>query len=322
MRYALRCAWLILAVLAASSGSVRSVAHAAGASEVERANRDTVGIVSGSVTGTYARFAQDLADALDAPGELRIIAMLGKGSIQNVADLLYLRNVDAAIVQSDVLQYFKENRVFSGIEEKIRYVTKLYNEEVHVLARPEISSLKDLAGKKVNIGPKGSGTAMTSRILFDIEDIPIEALHLSNSEALAALRAGSIAAAVFVVGKPATYFREIRNDLGLRFLPVELTKGLEDVYLDAELTSEDYPNLVPPGERIPTIAVGAVLAVYNWKPGTSRFDRTNRFVRRLLESLPLLQTEAYHPKWKAVDLRATIPGWRRLETVEQWLAAN
>jgi TRAP transporter TAXI family solute receptor len=292
------------------------------AGEVERANRDTVGLVSGSVSGTYARFAQDLSDALDAPGELRVIAMLGKGSIQNIADLLYLRNVDAAIVQSDVLRFLRDGKVFPGLEEKIRYVMRLYDEEVHVLARPEIDSLKDLAGRKVNFGPKGSGTAMTTKILFDVEDIPVEPLNLSYSEALAALKAGTIAAAVFIVGKPATYFREIGSEHRLHFLPVELSKGLEETYVDSVLTSADYPNLVPEGERVPTIAVGAVMAVYNWKPGTSRYDRVVRFVRRMLDSLPVLQTDAYHPKWRAVDPRATVPGWQRFEAVEQWLASR
>lgn len=292
------------------------------ANEVERANRDTVGIIAGSVSGTYARFAQDLSDALDSPGELRVVAMLGKGSVQNIVDLLYLRNVDAAIVQSDVLQYFREKNIIPGIENRIRYVAKLYNEEVHLLARADVLSLKDLAGRKVNIGPKGSGTAMTASVLFAIEDIPIEPVNLANSEALAALRAGTIAAAVFVVGKPATYFREIRNDIGLKFLPLDLSKGLEEVYLDGELTAADYPNLIEEGQRVPTIAVGAVLAVYNWKPGTSRYDRTARFVRRMLESLPILQTEAYHPKWKSVETEARIPGWQRFEPVERWLAGN
>jgi TRAP-type uncharacterized transport system substrate-binding protein len=193
---------------------------------------------------------------------------------------------------------------------------------VHILARPEILGLKDLAGRRVNFGPKGSGTAMTSQLLFSIEDIPVEPLNLSNSEALAALRAGSVAAAVFIVGKPATYFREIRNEEGLHFLPLELAKGLEEVYLDAELGAGDYPNLIAEGERVPTIAVGAVMAVYNWKAGTSRYDRSTRFVRRMLEALPVLQTEAYHPKWKAVDVRAAVPGWQRLEVVEKWLAGN
>jgi TRAP transporter TAXI family solute receptor len=295
-------------------------ARAAG--EVERANRDTVGLVSGSVSGTYARFAQDLSDALDAPGELRVVAMLGKGAVQNIADLLYLRNVDAAIVQADVLRFLRENKVFPDIENKIRYAARLYDEEVHVLARPEITSVKDLAGRRVNFGPKGSGTALTAKIVFEAEDIPVEPLNLSNSEALAALKAGGIAAAIFVVGKPATYFREIGSEHGLRFLPLELAKGLEDTYLDAVLTSADYPNLIPEGERVPTIAVGAVMAVYNWKPGTSRHDRVVRFLRRMLDSLPVLQTDAYHPKWKAVDPRARVPGWQRFEAVEQWLAGR
>jgi TRAP transporter TAXI family solute receptor len=305
-----------LEIMAGLSGS------ALAAGEVERANRDTVGIVSGSVHGTYARFAQDLSDALDAPGQLRVVAMLGKGAVQNVADLLYLRNVDVAIVQSDVLRFLKEDKVFPGLESKIRYVAKLYDEEVHVLARAEIRSLKDLAGRAVNIGPKGSGTAMTAKIVLDAEGIPVEPLNLSNSEALAALKSGSIAAAIFVVGKPATYFREISSEHGLHFLPLELSKGLEDVYLDAVLGPADYPNLIPEGERIPTIAVGAVMAVYNWKPGTSRHDRVVRFVRRMLDALPVLQTDAYHPKWRAVDPRASVPGWQRFEPVEQWLAGN
>lgn len=313
---------LAAAALVLCGGAPGDGRGARAAGEVERANRDTVGIVSGSVHGTYARFAQDLSDALDAPGELRVVAMLGKGAVQNLADLLYLRNVDVAIVQSDVLRFLREDKVFPGLESKVRYAVRLYDEEVHILARPEIRSIKDLAGRRVNTGPKGSGTAMTAKILFDAEDISIEPLNLSNSEALAALKAGSIAAAVFVVGKPATYFREIASEHGLHFLPIELSKGLEETYLDAELRPADYPNLIPEGERVPTIAVGAVMAVYNWKPGTSRHDRVVRFVRRMLDSLPLLQTDAYHPKWRSVDPRATVPGWQRLEAVEQWLAGN
>lgn len=310
------------AAVLSAMGLLAAAGGARAAGEVERANRDTVGIVAGSVSGTYARFAQDLSDAVDSPGELRVVAMLGKGSVQNIADLLYLRNVDVAIVQSDVLRFLRENEVFPGLESKIRYVVRLYDEEVHVLARPEIATLKDLAGRRVNFGPKGSGTAMTAKIIFEAEDIPVEPLNLSNSEALAALEAGGIAAAIFVVGKPATYFREIGSEHGLRLLPLELTKGLEDTYLDAELGPADYPNLIGEGERVPTIAVGAVMAAYNWKPGTSRHDRVVRFVRRMLDALPVLQTDAYHPKWRSVDPRATVPGWQRLEAVEQWLASQ
>lgn len=66
----------------------------------------TVGIVTGDIDGTGIRIASDLARVLDSGAELRIIPIAGKGSIQNINDLLTLRAVDIAIVQSDVLTRF------------------------------------------------------------------------------------------------------------------------------------------------------------------------------------------------------------------------
>lgn len=289
---------------------------------VSEANITSVGIISGNVTGTYARIAQNIADALDNPGKLRVIAMLGKGSLQNIKDLLWLRGVDIAIVQSDSLAYYKKTNEIPDIGKKIRYIAKLYNEEVHIIARKDIASIKDLNGKKVNIGNIGSGTAMTSQLVFSIEDINIQPLHLANSEALSALRSGAIDAAVFVAGKPATFFREIEAGSGLHFINIELTKGLEESYLDAVLTNEDYPNLIPKDQKVETIAVGSVLAVYNWPKGSNRYERTALLVKNIFDSLPVLQTDAYHPKWKEVDLNSSLPGWERFGPAEDWLKAN
>ena len=63
----------------------------------ERINRGTVGIISGGVAGTYVRVASDLANVLDKGDDLRVLAVLGKGSVQNIDDLLYLRGIDIAI---------------------------------------------------------------------------------------------------------------------------------------------------------------------------------------------------------------------------------
>ena len=45
-------------------------------------------------------------DVLD-DNDLRVVAVLGRGSQQNIRDLRFLRGIDAAIVQSDVLEHFK-----------------------------------------------------------------------------------------------------------------------------------------------------------------------------------------------------------------------
>ncbi|HYN37948.1 MAG TPA: TAXI family TRAP transporter solute-binding subunit, partial [Rhodospirillales bacterium] len=133
----------------------------------ERVNQGTIAIISGGVNGTYIRIASDLAAVLDKGDKLRVLPILGKGSVQNITDLLYLRGVDVAIVQSDVLGFIRKDNLHPNIEQRIRYITKLYNEEVHILGGRDVEKLGDLAGKKVNVDVAGSGTAMTAATLFD-----------------------------------------------------------------------------------------------------------------------------------------------------------
>ena len=121
---------LTLVFLVAIALSTASLASELG----EKINRGTVGIVTGSVDGTYARIASDLARVLDDGEKLRVLPILGKGSIQNIADILYLKGVDLGIVQSDVFAFMKREGIFPAIGQRIHYVSKLYNEEVHLLA--------------------------------------------------------------------------------------------------------------------------------------------------------------------------------------------
>ena len=133
---------------------------------VTAANAGTVGVVSGGVNGTYVRVAADLAAVLDDGDRLRVLPIISKGSVQNIADILYLRGIDIGIVQSDVLAYVRQQRLFPGVDQAIQYITKLYEEEVHVLARKDVGRLEDLSGQVVNVDGKGSGSAMTASVLF------------------------------------------------------------------------------------------------------------------------------------------------------------
>jgi hypothetical protein len=84
-------------------------------------------------------------------------------------------------------------------------------------------------------------------------------------------------------------------------------------------SSQDYPTLLPPGQQIDTIAVPAVLAVYNWRTKKDRQRRVQRFVERLFENWDKLQRPPYHPKWRDVNLAATVPGWNRFNVAEEKL---
>ena len=61
---------------------------------------------------------------------------------------------------------------YPGIKTKIGYVTKLYEEEIHVLARPDIKTLADLGRKPVAFGALGSGHRITAENLFQVLKIP------------------------------------------------------------------------------------------------------------------------------------------------------
>ena len=67
---------------------------------------------------------------------------------ENVEALLYLKGVDAAIVNSDALEQFKA--LVPNIRQRITYILSLFPSELHIFVRPEIKSLNDLKGKKVN----------------------------------------------------------------------------------------------------------------------------------------------------------------------------
>ena len=315
-----------IVVLAASSSYPLSAraqqADAAAAGLSGRVNKGTVSIITGGVNGTYIRIAADLASVLDRENELRILPIIGKGSVQNITDILYLRGTDIGIVQSDVLAYMQKAGIHRTIDRRIRYITKLYNEEFHLLATSAIHSVEDLAGRKVNFGPEGSGSYMTASTVFDILGVNVEPQTDDYGLALDKLLKGEIAAMIYVAGKPTDIFTKVPANSGVHFLSVPLTDALMETYLPSSLTHNDYPNLVPDEREIETIAIGAVMAVYNWAPDQDRYAKVARFVEAFFSNFEEFLKPPRHQKWQEVNLAAVVPGWTRFQAAQQWLDAR
>src|SRR5205807_5146481 len=117
----------------------------------------------------------------------------------------------------------REQRPLPGLESSLTYLTRLYNEEFHLLAGPAIRNITERAEKKVNVDVRGSGTAITASRLFDALKIPVTVTNDSQEVALDKLRKGEIAALAFVAGKPAPLFMSLKGDGGLHFLAVPFT---------------------------------------------------------------------------------------------------
>src|SRR5450631_1328709 len=99
---------------------------------------------------------------LDDGAKFRLLPILGRGSVQAVADILFLRGVDVGIVRKDTLAYLERKGFASNIRNQFGYVTKLYNEEMHIVADKRIRTVQDLDGKSVAVDLPDCGTFVTS----------------------------------------------------------------------------------------------------------------------------------------------------------------
>jgi uncharacterized protein len=279
----------------------------------------TLGIMTGSIEGTSLRMVNDMAIALNDGPNLRIVPMVGESSIRNVSDLTYLKGVDVALVQSDVLSHLRRTRRMPGLEDQLQYVAKLHSEEFYVLARMKYMCLADLTGRKVNFGPAGSGSALTAQAVFEAGKVQVEPQYLDQAAAIEKLRKGELDASVFVAGKPSLAFEAIRYRDGVHFLDVEFTEALQRDYLPAIVTHDDYPDLIAPNETVSTIAVSAVMAVYKSPPKSERYRKLERFVDRFFTKFEQFRERPFHAKWQEVTLSAPVAGWTRFPGAQQWL---
>jgi uncharacterized protein len=121
---------------------------------------------------------------------------------------------------------------------------------------------------------------------------------MTQVEAIEKLKSGEIAASVLVAGKPALSMLRLRPSDGLSFLRIPYTKDLDTNYLPASLTHDDYPEIIPVGQTVDTIADGAILIAYNWPEGTDHYQRVERFINALFPRIAEFQKPPHHAKWR------------------------
>ena len=97
---------------------------------------------------------------------------------------------------------------------------------------------------------------------------------------------------MLIAGKPTGAFGKFKLEPGMTLLPVPYTEALEQDYLPTKLTNDDYPNLIPKGSTLDTIAIASVLAVYNWPRDTDRYRRVAKFIDAFFTKFPEFQQPA------------------------------
>jgi TRAP-type uncharacterized transport system substrate-binding protein len=303
--------------------------------EIRRETNDiAVSIVVSGLTCTCARFAEDIRNVVNdlKPNGIRVLPVLGVGGLQNLNDVLFLRNTDMAVVDQDNLLLLKQRdpKLYANIEQRVQYITKLYTAEFHVLATNDINSYNDLKNRKVNFNLKDSQTDVTADRIFKMLNIPVERSYFDNDEAIQKLLKHEISAMIVLTGGPQAALAKLRAEDGVHFLPLDQESlpggdlsAIRAEYMTIELTNKLYPNLIPEGNSVPTVANHALLVSYAWPENSEKYRRIERFVNEFFgKSEKFKANSARHPKWAEFNIWTDIPGWTRFKPAANWLAAH
>ena len=287
----------------------------------ERLNKNTVVIVSGGLESTDLAITHQLSAALDDGDDLRILPMVGAGGSRNIRDVRFMKGIDLGITQTNVLARLRQSGEIGALDDKIVYLAKLFNEELHIVVRGDsgLDSIEQLAGRTVSLGQAGSGTQLIAHDVFERLGIAVQEVNMAGTDAIDRLATGEIDAVAVIGGKP---IPALAQRSGLRLVAIPFAKPLRDEFLPASLTGDDYPTLVAPDSRVDTVAVGTVLIAYNWAKDSDQYKKIRKFVGAFFPQIGKLQGPPHHPKWREVNLAATLPGWTRFSAAETWLAQN
>jgi TRAP transporter TAXI family solute receptor len=287
--------------------------------ERDALNAGTVTVITAPIGGPMSIMGSDMAAVLDDGDKLRVLPILGKGSTQNLIDIIRLKNIDMGFVTADALEFVKTEYNIPDIAKRVRYITPLFHNSVHIVARQDIKTLQDLNGKRV-FAERSIGLP-SARLIFRRMGIEADIDSQTDPDGgLQKLLNGERDAWVASVSSNAPVIKNIKNQEGkFHLLEIPYRAALQDIYLPSSFSSEEYPNLVPPGTTIDSVAVPTVLMVYNWPPESERYRRMTRFVEALFDKIDRLQSPPRHPKWKDTVLSASVAGLERFKPAQDWL---
>ena len=287
--------------------------------ERDRVNEGTVTVITAPAGGATSVFGSDMARVLDDDASMRVLPVLGKGPVRNVVDILHLKSIDMGAVAADVPEFYKLQYQTPDIASQLRYIAKLYHNEIHVIARSSIKSLAELNGKKV-VAQTDVGL-YSAKVIFSRLNIKANFdFQMDDGTAIQKIVDGEADAYVVSTGKVFPLARAIKNEnRALHLLPVPYDRRLQDLYLPTTLSGEEYPNLLAAGETIDTVATSVLLVSYNWPENTERYNRVARFVDAFFSKFDEFQRPPRHPKWKEANISLTIPGWQRFKAADDWL---
>ncbi len=206
----------------------------------EQTAKETITIYTGVPRGAYFQIGNDIRRACP---NFNIQVVETKGSLDNISASTSPQPMRTghsfALVQSDILTGSSGSQVRAGVN----VVMPLYQEIITVLANrsSNILGVRDLEGKSVAVGVRGSGTWFTSSAIKSTIGINWVQIEKPHAESILALLVGDIDAIIMVAGHPLASY-------------VELPKSIKNVITFVPLTDHrlytQYSHITLPGTYI------------------------------------------------------------------------
>jgi len=183
---------------------------------------------TGGTSGTYYGFSGVIANVLNEKlSDTLKLKVESTGASKANIQMLASGDADIAIVQNDVMSYaYTGTDLFDGSAPITSFsaVASCYPEYVQILAKKDITSIEQLAGKKVSVGDAGSGVEFNARQILAAYNLSFDDIKVSNqsfADSADSLKNGTIDAAFVVAGYPTTAVTELATSFDFNLLPID-----------------------------------------------------------------------------------------------------
>jgi len=274
----------------------------------------TDSIIEPSGPATLAVY--DLVDQLGRGARIRVLPVAGLGAVGNVSDLLSLRGIDIAVLNSDIFTFLDQTHELPSARQRLCQLAHLYDQHVYLLARRNFNVLQDLRGRRLIVGARHGGSHITATTLFSLQRIDVTLVPLGQETIVDDARIGAFDGALFLSSELARLRpgAQMRRDFHL--LPITLTPTLEATHRPALIEGEAILGLAE-GANVETIAVSTLLvARADENPSRSGSSDVQAFIDALYLALPELRRQSPTSIWRRADVNSISPGWTRHPAAE------
>jgi len=292
-------------------GLLAPAAHAQRQDTREMVGVGTVTILTDGVAEPRSQGGQAVNELAGRLGKMRVLPIAGRGAAANVRDLLYLRGIDLAILNSDVLAFLDETRQYPDARRRIRYVTHLLDQQVYLFVRKQFDAIEDLRGRKLVVLSAGGSSHTTAITLFGLQKIEITLEALGFDAVLDDAALGKVDGALLLSGELGRLRLTARMGQEFRLLPIPMTPVLRKAYLPAIVEANEIATTLAGAAKLETIAVSTLLAVFDWAPSHSRYSNVVKFITTFFAAIPQLRKESSASIWWQLDINSRPPGWTR-----------